>query len=64
MPVRRRQENGVRMALGATRAGVLRLIIGQGARLVVVGIAAGLSGAFALTDALRKMLIGVGPPAP
>jgi putative ABC transport system permease protein len=56
---RRTQEIGVRMALGATRANVAGLIVGQGMRVVGVGIAAGLFGAFALTRLMTAMLYGV-----
>jgi putative ABC transport system permease protein len=56
---RRTQEIGVRMALGATRANVAGLIIGQGMRVVGVGVAAGLAGAFALTRLMTAMLYGV-----
>jgi ABC-type antimicrobial peptide transport system permease subunit len=49
------------MALGATRPAVLRLVIGQGSRLAIVGIALGLAGAFGLTHVLKKMLFGVTP---
>jgi putative ABC transport system permease protein len=55
----RRQEIGVRMALGATRSGVIRLVVGQGSRLAIVGIVLGLAGAVGLTRFLEKMLFGV-----
>jgi putative ABC transport system permease protein len=55
----RTQEIGVRMAVGATASGVLRLVIGQGGRLASVGIAPGLIGAIALTRVLERMLLGI-----
>jgi putative ABC transport system permease protein len=56
---RRTREIGVRMALGATPSGVLALVVRQGSRPVVVGIAVGLVGSFALTRVLEGMLFGV-----
>ena len=58
---RRTGEIGIRMALGAQPVDVLRLIVGQGARLAVYGIAAGLVGAGLLTRFMRSMLFGVHP---
>jgi putative ABC transport system permease protein len=55
----RTQEIGVRMALGATAASVLRLVVVQGSRLALVGISLGLAGAFGLSRVLKKMLFGV-----
>jgi len=57
----RTQEIGVRVALGAQRHDVLRLIVGHGALLGGVGIAIGLGGALAVTRFLRTMLFGVSP---
>lgn len=55
----RTQEIGLRMALGATRSGVLALVVGRVSRPVIVGVAIGLSGAFVLTRVLKSMLFGV-----
>jgi predicted permease len=55
----RRPEIGMRMALGAQRQDILRLIVGQGARLALIGVAIGIGGAFALTGLIRTMLFGV-----
>ena len=60
----RTQEIGVRVALGAARADVLRLIIGQGLKLAGMGIVLGTAGAFGVTPAARSMLYNVTPTDP
>jgi putative ABC transport system permease protein len=60
----RTQELGVRMALGAQRSDVLRLVLGEGLRLAATGIAAGLAGTLALTRVLQTFLYGVSPTDP
>ena len=57
----RKQELGIRMALGADRRDVLKLVLRQGMTLALIGQAIGLVGAFALTHAMRGLLFGVGP---
>jgi putative ABC transport system permease protein len=57
----RTQEIGVRVALGAQKTDVLRLIVGHGALLGGVGVAIGLVGALSVTRLLRTLLFGVSP---
>ncbi len=57
----RSHEIGIRVALGAQRDQVLRLVVGQGLVLALIGTAAGLAGAFALTRYLRSLLFNVSP---
>jgi putative ABC transport system permease protein len=60
----RRREFGVRLALGATRRDLFRLIVGQGLRLPAMGLAAGLIGAFAITRVIEHLLFQVSPTDP
>ena len=64
MAQQRTQEIGIRMALGATRADVLRLIMGQGLRLVVVGGTIGLFAALAMAKVMQAVLFKVTPHDP
>jgi ABC-type antimicrobial peptide transport system permease subunit len=61
---RRQREIGVRIALGARRAHVVRLVATDGARAVVPGVVLGLIGAVLLTRTMRSMLYGVGTSDP
>jgi ABC-type antimicrobial peptide transport system permease subunit len=54
--VQRTREIGIRVALGADRNEILRLVVGQGAALALIGISAGLAGALVLTRYLRSLL--------
>jgi ABC-type antimicrobial peptide transport system permease subunit len=64
MAAQRTQEIGVRMALGATRMDILRLIAGEGLRLIVVGGIVGLGAALATARLLKSLLYNVGPHDP
>jgi predicted permease len=64
MVTQRTQEIGVRMALGATRADVLKLIAGSGARLVAIGAAAGLLASLLIARLMASLLFGIGPADP
>jgi ABC-type antimicrobial peptide transport system permease subunit len=59
-----RREIGIRMALGADRALVLRNVMGHGLKLTCVGLAAGLAGALVLTRLMETLLFGVRPTDP
>jgi ABC-type antimicrobial peptide transport system permease subunit len=55
----RTHEIGIRMALGAERRDVLRMVLGEGARMTLLGVLLGLIGAFAITHLMASMLFGI-----
>ena len=57
----RTQEFGVRVALGASRSNVVSMVVGEGLRLTLGGLAIGLAGAILLGALLSTVLFGVGP---
>jgi putative ABC transport system permease protein len=60
----RRPEIGMRIALGAHSRDILRLIVGHGARLALIGVALGIGGALALTQLIKTLLFGVSATDP
>ena len=60
----RTREIGIRMALGAARSDVQRLVVGQALRLTLIGAGVGLAAAFALTQLMKSMLFGIRPDDP
>jgi putative ABC transport system permease protein len=60
----RQREIGIRMALGAERSDVLSMVVVQGLKLAMIGVAIGIAGALALTRFLSSMLYGVKPTDP
>jgi putative ABC transport system permease protein len=62
--VRRTQEIGIRIALGANPRQILELVVGQGMRIVFIGVFVGLLAAWALTRTMTHLLVGVSPGDP
>ena len=60
----RQREIGIRVALGASSAGIMKLVLRQGLTIAVVGLALGVVGAFGLARVTRSLLFGVSPTDP
>jgi putative ABC transport system permease protein len=64
MVTERRREIGIRLAVGATRPGIVALVMKQGVAVAAVGLVLGLAGALALNRLFASLLFGVGPTDP
>jgi putative ABC transport system permease protein len=64
LATQRTQEIGVRMALGATRMNILRLIVAEGVRLIAIGGVLGIGAALVTSQLLKSLLFNVGPRDP
>ena len=60
----RKQEIGIRMALGADRRGILKLVLSRGLLLSAIGLVLGLAASFGLTRVMRTLLFNVTPTDP
>ena len=60
----RTREIGVRIALGAEPRTITRMVVASGARMVIIGAAAGLAAALALSGLMKSLLFGIGPRDP
>lgn len=60
----RTHEIGIRVAVGAQRTSILRLVVSDGMLLTLIGVALGLTGAFLMTRVIRSVLIGISPADP
>jgi putative ABC transport system permease protein len=61
---RRTREIGIRMALGSTVSAIVRLVLKEGALLIVAGLVLGLAGAVAMAEVMKGLLFGVQPTDP
>jgi putative ABC transport system permease protein len=59
--IQRKREMGIRIAVGASSADMIRLVVGQAVGLAAIGVAIGLAGAFALTRVIRALLFNTDP---
>jgi putative ABC transport system permease protein len=62
--IRRRHELAVRLAVGADHGRILRLVLGEGALLVGIGVLIGVPGIYAASGLIRGVLVGISPSDP